>query len=93
MITPRWSCIAARGSRERTVEWPKLSTLIFAQGTAESNRDQTENWEWVNADAGWGSRGEKKEAGNVENSMTDSQFSSAKGIFRNEFYLLELSIR
>ena len=65
----------------------------YAQGTAESNRDLTENWLWVNADAGCGSGGENKEAGSVENSMTDSWISSAEGIFRNEIYLLELSGR
>lgn len=64
-----------------------------SQGTEEGKKDQTENWESVNADAGREARGEKKEAGNVENSITGSQFSSAEDIFRNEIYLLELCVR
>lgn len=47
----------------------------------------------MNADAGWERGGGKKEAGNVENSITDSWFSSAEDIFRNRIYPLELSIR
>lgn len=57
--------------------------LYCAQGTEESSRDQTENGERVNTDAGWEREGGKKESGNVENSITDSRFSSAEDIFRN----------
>lgn len=70
MNIPKWSYIATRGSGERTVEWPKLP-FSFMHKAVRKAVDQTEHMEWRNADAG---QEKKKENGNVENNMTDSQF-------------------